>query len=401
MKLRPILLAAACWLATGASGMAQSAPDTITLGAALQLTGAESNIGRYYRDAYQLTVDKINAAGGIKVGGKTYKLALDILDSQSDLNLSVRQYVQLISRDKVNFLLGPYASNPVLDDSSVAEKYNVPMVQGGGASGQIFARGYKNVFGLLPAAEDYFGSTVDMDGKLDPKPETYALVCADDAFDVSVAKGTRALLQKAGAKIVVDQQFTDNSTDFSSILSVVKAQNPDVVLWAGHEVGALNFIRQMKSLNVAPKLYSLTVGVQSADFRKALGNDANYTFGMTSWLPDASLKDAWFGDAANFAKEFTAKYKYAPDYHVAAAAAVIETYAVAIPQAGSLDADKVRAALQKVSFDSLYSHVAFDARGQIQLPQIVIQVQKGEVVPVYTDHFLTKPDYPAPGWAQR
>ena len=200
---------------------------------------------------------------------------------------------------------------------------------------------------------------------------------------------------------MVDQQFTDNSTDFSSILSVVKAQNPDVVLWAGHEVGALNFIRQMKSLNVAPKLYSLTVGVQSADFRKALGNDANYTFGMTSWLPDASLKDAWFGDAANFAKEFTAKYKYAPDYHVAAAAAVIETYAVAIPQAGSLDADKVRAALQKVSFDSLYSHVAFDARGQIQLPQIVIQVQKGEVVPVYTDHFLTKPDYPAPGWAQR
>ena len=78
-----------------------------------------------------------------------------ILDNQSDTNLSVRQYVQLVVREKVNYLLGPFASNFALDDSSVAEKYEIPMVQGGGASTQIYSRGYKFIFGTLPAADNY------------------------------------------------------------------------------------------------------------------------------------------------------------------------------------------------------------------------------------------------------
>ena len=63
---------------------------------------------------------------------------------------------------KVNFLLGPFASNFALDDSSVAEKYQIPMVQGGGASTQIYNRGYKFIFGTLPAADNYFASTIEM-----------------------------------------------------------------------------------------------------------------------------------------------------------------------------------------------------------------------------------------------
>ena len=145
-------------------GLASAQEKTITLGAAVQLTGSLANTGRYYRDAYQLTVDKINEKGGITVGGQKYKLALDLLDNQSDVNLGVRQYVQLVTRDKVNFLLGPFSSNDALDDSSVAEKYEVPMVQGGGASSQIFARKYKYIFGTLPPADDYYRSTIDMLG---------------------------------------------------------------------------------------------------------------------------------------------------------------------------------------------------------------------------------------------
>ena len=62
-------------------------------------------------------------------------------------------------------------------------------------------------------------------------------------------------------------------------------------------------MRNAKSLAIAPKLYSFTVGVPSEDFRKALGKDADHAFGMTAWLPDASLKDRWFGDAEQFAKD--------------------------------------------------------------------------------------------------
>lgn len=116
-------------------------------GASVQLTGPVANTGRYYKDAYEFVVEKINAAGGIKIGAEHRKIALNVLDNQSDVNLSVRPYVQLLSQDKVNFLLGPFASNFVLADSSIAEKSLVPMVQGGGASDQIYSRGYNYIFG--------------------------------------------------------------------------------------------------------------------------------------------------------------------------------------------------------------------------------------------------------------
>src|SRR5215467_16361046 len=197
MRTTTLAVAGAAIAAAGAL-LAQGEGDAITLGAAVQLTGRLANTGRYYGDGYQITVDKINSKGGVTVGGTKYQLALKIYDSQSDTNRGVQQYVQLLTQDKVNFLLGPFSSNDALDDSSVAEKYQVPMVQGGGASTQIFSRGYKYVFGTLPPADDYFSSTIKMLGKLEPKAKTVALVAADDSFDVSVAKGTRKLLKDAG-----------------------------------------------------------------------------------------------------------------------------------------------------------------------------------------------------------
>ncbi|TXH36981.1 MAG: amino acid ABC transporter substrate-binding protein [Rhodospirillaceae bacterium] len=402
MRYTLTLLAALPALILSAATLAQADDDVITLGASVQQTGQQANTGRYYADAYKLAIDTINAKGGVKVGDKSYKLALKLYDNQSDVNLSVRQYVQLITADKVNYLLGPFASNYALDDSSVAEKYQIPMVQGGGASGQIYARGYKYVFGTLPPAEDYYASTIDMMGKLDPKPANVALISADDSFDVSVAKGTREHLKSAGLNIVVDEKFAENNADFASILSLVKSKTPDVILWSGHETEALNFIRQMKSLDVNPKgFYAFTVGVPTADFRKALGNDANYAFGMTTWLPTDKLPDQWFGNAADFAKVYKEKFGYDPDYHAASAVADVETYAVSLAKAGSLEPPKVRDAIAAIEFDSLYAHIKYGENGQIVLPQVVVQIQNNELMPVYSTDFLNKPQYPVPAWGER
>src|SRR5262245_21790829 len=78
-----------------------SRSDTVTLGSAVQLTGSLADTGRYYRDAYQFAVDKINETGGITVGGKTHKLALKLVDNKSDAKLDAGQHEQLLSRDKV------------------------------------------------------------------------------------------------------------------------------------------------------------------------------------------------------------------------------------------------------------------------------------------------------------
>ncbi len=399
MRRIPLCLVLAA-LALAGPALAQGTP--VTLGAAVQLTGAMANTGRYYRDAYQFAVDRINARGGVDVAGEKHPLALRLYDNQSDVNLGVRQYVQLVAQDKVNFLLGPFSSNDALDDSSVSEKYQVPMVEGGGASSQIFSRGYKYVFGTLPPADDYFGSTIQMLLKLTPRPRTAALVSADDSFDVSVAEGTRKLVAAAKFDLVVDKQYPEKNAEFSSILSVIKAKQPDIILWSGHEEQALNFIRQMKSLGVNPKMMvSLTVGVPTADFRKALGSDADYAFGMTPWLPSSAQKDDWFGDGQQFAKDYQQKYGYAPDYHAASAVADVETFVKAIQSARSVDPAKVRDAVAGIDFQSLYGRVHFNAGGQITMPQTVIQIQHGQVVPIYVQDFVDKPLYPVPPWNRR
>ena len=396
MKRIAILFAACLLLGSAARA------DDILLGASLQLTGPAANIGRYYRDGYQIAVDRINERGGVKVGGVSQKLALKMLDNQSDVNLSVRQYVQLVTQDKINLLLGPYASDYVLASSSVAEKYEVPMLQGGGASDQIFSRGYKYIFGLLPVATRYFDSTVEAMTKLNPVPKQVALLYADDAFDTSVAKGTRELLKGAGFTLAIDERYSNNATDFSSLLARIKSVNPDAVLVAGHETEILNFIRQSKSLDANPKLYAFTVGVQSDDFRKALGADSDYALGMTSWLPLATTKDPLFGDASKFAQEYKARFGYESDYHGAAAVAVVESFAKAIETAGSTDPKAVRAAITKLDLETQYGRIRFSPAGQIDLPQVVVQVQNGKLVPVYGGgKFLTKLNYPMPAWKQR
>ena len=401
--LRDGLPCAALALALSLSSPAsQAAGNEIVLGASVQLTGPVANTGRYYKDAYQLAVDQINRKGGVEIGGKKYTLALKIYDNQSDVNLSVRQYTQLVSKDKVNFLLGPFANNFALADSAVSEKYQIPMVQGGGASDQIFSRGFKYVFGTLAPASNYFGSTISMLKQLKPAPAQVALLYADDAFDVSVAKGTRPLLEKAGLKTTIDERYSSNASDFNTLLSQIKAKQADAVLVAGHETEILNFIRQAKSLDVSPKLYSFTVGVPSEDFRKALGADAEYAFGMTAWLPSETQKDDWFGDAAQFAKAWGAQYRYEPDYHAASGVADVEAIVKAIEKAGTLDPKAVRDALAASDFQSLYGHIAFADNGQINLDQVVIQVQNGKPAAVFDgSKFLRDAKYPMPDWSKR
>ena len=376
--------------------------DTVTLGATLQLTGNLAGTGRYYRDAYQFAVDRINEQGGVKLGELQYKLALKVRDNGSDQSVAIRQQEQLIKSDGVNFLLGPYSSNDVLAVAPIAENYEVPMVQAGGASGRIFARGNKYVFGMLPAAEDYFRSTIAMLQQLSPKAKTVGLVMGDDAFDITLMEGTSALLKAAGFEVILQQQYSERTPNFYNILTLMESRTPDVLLWSGHEAGAITFIRQARARNIGPKLLaSFTVAVSTANFRSVLGKDANYIFGMTPWLPSERLKDRWFGDAGAFAKAYEQKLGYAPDYHVAAAVAAVETLVAAMEKARTIEADDVRDAIAAIDFESVYGRIRFNPEGQIAMPQTVIQIQNDEVIEIFTDKFINRPVFPVPGWDKR
>jgi branched-chain amino acid transport system substrate-binding protein len=372
----------------------------IKLGCAISFTGAKSRSGKLYRDAYNMAVEQINKSGGVKVGNDTYQLKIVYYDDKSDPTESSKLVEKLIAEDQVDFLLGPYSSGITIPDGLVAQRYRVPMIEGGGASGKIFSRGNKYIFGTLPPAGQYFKSTLEMLETFSPAPKTIAILYSDDKFDISVAEGTDKLAKEMGFDVVLFEKYAEHATDFNSILTKIKSLKTDVALVAGHTEESLNFTQQAKELDVAPKLIGMTVGPSEADFRKSLGKDADYIYGVASWSTQMNFKGYLFKDTQEFIKLFKAKFNYDPDYHNASGIADVAVYKNAIEQAGSLDKEKVRAAVAATSLDTIYGHVEFSGNGQIKGTSVVLQILDGEVYQVYPNG-VKNPVYPFPNWKMR
>lgn len=378
----------------------QTAPNkVIKIGCAISFTGSKSRSGKLYRDAYDLAVERINQQGGIKIGPDSYQLKIVYYDDQSEPTKSSRLVEKLITEDKVNFLIGPYSSGITIPDSIIAQRYRIPMIEGGGASGKIFSRGNKYIFGTLPPAGDYFSSTLLMLTTFNPRPKTVAILYADDKFDVSVAKGAKKKAKELGFNVVVYEKYAEGTTDFNSILTRVKAIKAEVVLVAGHTEESLNFVQQSKELNICPKLISLTVGPSERDFRESLGKDADYIYGVASWSPQMLFKGQIFKDTKEFTKIFKNKYGYDPDYHNASGIAVLVILKDAIERAGTLDPQKVRDAIAQTSLNTIYGHVQFSPNGQIKGTSVALQIQNGQIYQVFPGQI--KPIYPIPCWNER
>ena len=392
-------LTAALILSFGQFAQAASKKE-IKLGCAISFTGSQSRSGKLYRDAYDMAVEQINKNGGVKVGMDTYQLKLVYYDDESDPTKSSKLVEKLIAEDKVDFLLGPYSSGITIPDSLVAQRYKVPMIEGGGASGKIFSRGNEYIFGTLPPAGQYFKSTLEMLKTFSPAPKTIAILYSDDKFDVSVAEGTDKLAKEMAFDVVLYEKYAEGATDFNSILTKIKALKADVVLVAGHTEESLNFTQQAKELNVSPKLISMTVGPSEADFRKSLGKDAEYIFGVASWSTQMNFKGYLYKDTQEFVNLFKAKFNYDPDYHNASGIADVAIFKNAIEQAGTLDREKVRSAIAATNLSTIYGNVEFSENGQIKGTSVVLQILGDEIYQVFPNG-VKKPVYPFPSWKMR
>ena len=374
--------------------------NVIKLGCAISFTGPQSRSGQLYIDSYKFAVDEINNSGGLTVGGKKYKLELVFYDDKSEPTESSKLVEKLIADDKVNFLLGPYSSGITIPDSIVAQRYRVPMIEGGGASSKIFSQGNKFIFGTLPLAEDYFATTLEFLKGQQPLAKKLAILYSDDKFDVSVAEGTRARAKEMGFDVVLYEKYTEGASDFTSVLTKAKSEGAQGILVAGHTEESINFVQQSKELGISPYILSLTVGPTEADFRKALGADANYIYGVASWSPQMNFKGYLFKDTQTFIKKFKDRFGYDPDYHNASGIADIAVYKDAIERAGSLDRQKVRDAIAQTSLETIYGHVAFKDDGQIKGGSVALQIIGGEIYEIYPKE-TKKPVYPMPPWNKR
>src|SRR5712691_3783760 len=216
----------------------------IKIGASLSLTGTYAQPGTYQREGYELCAEHLNAKGGLL--GR--KVEFVFYDDQSMPATGVRLYEKLITEDKVEAVMGPYSSPITEAVANVSEKYQKVLVSPLAATTSIFKKGRKYIFMVISPAEGYLEGLVDMATKRGLK--TIAVVNEDTLFSKAAAAGAVELAKKKGLQVVFTEAYPKGNTDFSALLTKVKAANADVLAAATYFDDAVALTRQMKELNV-------------------------------------------------------------------------------------------------------------------------------------------------------
>jgi branched-chain amino acid transport system substrate-binding protein len=379
------LLLAALWLPADAQG-------PIRLGASLSLTGTYAKLGKNQHEGYQLCIKDLNAKGGL-LGRKA---ELVVYDDQSLPATAVRLYEKLITEDKVDAVMGPYSSPVSEASANVTEKYKKVMVAPLAATTSIFKKGRKYIFMVISPAEGYLEGLVDMAAKRGLK--TIAVVNEDTLFSKAAAAGAVELAKKKSLQVVFTEAYPKGNTDFSALLTKVKAANPDVLAAATYFDDAVALTRQMKELNVSPKMYGVTVGGDLPEFYDTLKQNAEFIYGATQWEPTLP-----YPGNQEFFETYKKDFGHEPSYHSAAGYAGCVIYAEAVKRAGSLDADKVREQLLKLETKTMFGDFKVDADGfQLTHKMVTFQWQGEKKVTVWPDELAqAKPRFPTPPWNQR
>ena len=232
-----VLVALAWVVAPGAE-----AQPPIRIGATLSQTGLYAAPGQNQLRGYQLCVKHLNDKGGV-VGRK---LELVLYEDGSDPATAVRLYERLITQDKVDLVLAPY-SGPITDAvADVTEKHKMPMVAPSAGVTSIYRKGRKFIFMVNPPAGTQLEGLVDLAAKKGLK--TVALINGDEIFGRAATQGAIELAKKKGLHVVFADTYPEGTTDFSAILTKVRAANPDVLGGATQFEDAVAITRQMKAL---------------------------------------------------------------------------------------------------------------------------------------------------------
>jgi len=373
-------------LGLAAVALAASAQENvITFGTALSLTGKMSPEGSRVKEGYDLYVKQINAKGGIKVGDKTYKVAIKYYDDQSDANGSAKLYEKLINEDGVKLLLGPYSSGVTFAVSAVTEKYQLPMVIAHAASPAVFDRGFKYIFATLTAIDQYTSNMIKMAAAANPRAQRIALISENSLAPKSFGEGAAQQAKAAGLEVVYNEIYPSGTKDFSAMLAAMKSKNPDLLLMAGYTADTTVVARQIAEGGIKLKMFGVLLGPTLPGFVEALGPKAEGILEPIQWASNMAWKDEIFGwTPAQYAELFKKEYGREPDYHPPQSTAALEVYQRALEKAGTLDPKAVRDAIAQTNIMTAYGPIRFNEKGQnIAKGMAVVQVQNGKSVVVY------------------
>ena len=350
----------------------------IKIGASLPLTGEFSEPGKAAREGYKVWESMTNAGGGLL--GR--KVSIVVKDDASSQNTVVSDYTSLISRDKVDLLLGTFSSLLNIPASTVAERNRMLYVEPAGGAPEIFQRGYKMIFFAQQATADHQGDVfADWVLKLpaDKRPKTAAYPTLDDPFAIPVLDGIESKLKAAGIKTVYKSKYPVDTNNFDAIASAVKSKNPDLVVHGATFADGVGFMRALKKVSFTPKILFETSAPSFGDqYLKGIGKDRTEgVFYAVSHTEEAKTP----GNA-----EFVAKYKEMFGDHpvpedAADAYATAEVMAAAVKAVGSVerkDQPKLADWLRTNSVDTILGPLSWSETGAPKGQFLIGQWQDGK-----------------------
>lgn len=374
---------------------ASFAAEPVRIGFGISKTGPLAPTAAGQLAAYDLWKDQVNANGGLDVAGTKRPVEFVVYDDQSDSGKEAAIYEKLITDDKVDLLLSPWGSSNHFAIVGVLEKYGFPMVGSTASSQQIRSLKAKNIWFPTSAIPDKNGiELAHMLKGLGIK--TAAVSTIQLGFPMENRKELLPALQKAGIKVVMDQQYAPDIKDMTSILADIKRLKPDAVISLSYPPDAILYMRGAREQDIKAPFQFLLVGPTAAFFSKMFGKNLDNIVTMGHWSPK---KTEWKG-AREFFDAYKAKTNENPDYLDAVLTYVsAQILQQAVAKAG-LDKDALRKTISTDTFTTINGPIKFNGVQNDVTPTMFLQFQHGDVEIVYPPEVATAKFQPKTEWAQ-
>jgi branched-chain amino acid transport system substrate-binding protein len=370
------------------------AQQQIRIGATMSLTGKQYSLqGGYGREGYLLCEKHVNAQGGVL--GRPIQFV--IYDDESDEKTAARLYEKLIVEDKVDAVLGPYGTAITEAVADVPEKHRKVMVAANAATSSIWEKGRRYLIMVLAPVDSAAAGVVDTATRNGLR--TVAILNQDALLPKAVAKGTSEVAKSKGLEVISFETYPDGTTDFSGILTTLKAAKPDILVAASVRLDDLVAItRQMKEVDFNVKMLSSLPYGLLPEYYKRLGKEAEFVYSATFWeagLPNPGNQD--------FVAAYEKEFKRAPAVQSANSYAGCQIFVEAVRRAGTTDSERLREALLALKTKTVLGDFAVDQRGfQVGQKAVTIQWQGGKQAVVWPDEVASaKMRFPTPPWSQR
>ena len=376
----------------GATALTQAAfaQQTIKIGAVNPYSGPLALYGTEVTRGYELAVDQVNAAGGL-MGRKIELIRGDAGTAQQ----GIATVEQLVTKEKVDLLVGTYISGISLTASDAALRYNKLYWETNAVAQILTERGLPNFIRSGPDGGAFAVTSVATVRNLiapalkkEMKDLKVWIEHEDSIYGTSIAQGQKRMLEAFGTKVVGIGAHSARTIDLTDTVLRAKQANPDILIQTGYVPDGNLLMRTMRDQGLKPAAM-LWVGTgDTPETLQALGT-ASLEGVLVVGYPRNDITDTFGPGNKAYLAAYRAKYKADPIAPQGMAAySGMQILFEAIKAAGSVDMEKVRAAAVKMDKpDNTYASgfgAKFDKNFQNVRAQFTTsQWQAGKMVTVF------------------